>query len=62
MLLAAALLSGAAASSVMAQSAGEKTFQQQCGACHAVAVDAPVPKKPVPTRVALTVTPSIVLP
>ncbi len=41
MLLAAALLSGAAASSVMAQSAGEKTFQQQCGACHAVAADAP---------------------
>jgi len=40
-MLAAALLFGAAASSVMAQSAGEKTFKQQCGACHAVAADAP---------------------
>ena len=40
-MLAAALLFGAAASNVMAQSAGEKTFKQQCGACHAVAADAP---------------------
>jgi cytochrome c len=41
-MLAAALLFGAAAGSVQAESAGEKLFKQQCAACHAVAKDAPM--------------------
>jgi cytochrome c len=40
MLLAAALIFGAATSSVMAEVPGEKIFKQQCGACHAVAANA----------------------
>lgn len=45
-MLAAALLSGAAAGTAKAQFAGEKLFKQQCAACHAVAKDAPMDMGP----------------
>ncbi len=40
-LVAVTLLIGVTANSAIAQSIGEKTFKQQCAACHAVAPDAP---------------------
>lgn len=45
-LVAVTLLVGVTANSAIAQSIGEKTFKQQCAACHAVVADAPASAGP----------------